>query len=231
MIISLVAPEDDLSLQIHPNDRIAAALGYPSGKNEAWYFLRTEEGSSIVYGQSTRNEEEMRNMIRQDRWEELMCLMPVREGDFVYLPAGIVHALKKGNIVYEIQQATDITYRFYDYHRKDSAGRERPLQVEEAIACVDYGLDRSSAHPEAVTETLPGCEITTFIRNESFCVRRFEADGSAELHSDGYRLMTCVRGKGRADGIPFHIGESFLVPSNSTVRLEGAFTLMCTSED
>ena len=96
VIISLVAPEDDLSLQIHPNARISARLGYPTGKNEAWYFLETKCDAQIVYGQNAHDEAQLREMIAADRWDELMQYLPVQKGDFVYLPAGVVHALKKG---------------------------------------------------------------------------------------------------------------------------------------
>ena len=83
----------------------------------------------------------------------------------MYLPAGIVHALKKGSIVYEIQQATDVTYRFYDYHRRDAQGHERPLQLEEAIRCVDYSLTQQDAHPAPVIAGDETVRVTTFIRN------------------------------------------------------------------
>ena len=231
VIISLVAPEDDLSIQVHPDDAQAAKLGYPSGKNEAWYFLEAEEGASIVYGIRPEDEGSLRCLIAADRWEEIIRELPVRQGDFVYLPAGVVHALKKGSIVYEIQQATDVTYRFYDYHRRDAAGRERPLHLEEAVACIHYDLTQEAAHTVPVTERTDGAEVTTFIRNASFCVRRYVIGGEAVFEFPGYRLMTCVRGEGTADGVPVSVGQSFLVTAGSALRLAGEMTLMCTSEE
>ena len=231
VIISLVAPEDDLSIQVHPDDQQAAKLGFPSGKNEAWYFLEAKPGASIVYGIAPRDEAQLRTLIAQDRWGEIIRELPVHQGDFVYLPAGIVHALKKGSIVYEIQQATDVTFRFYDYHRRDARGQERELHLEEAIACIHYDLTQASAHLPAAVERVPGAEVTTFVRNDSFCVRRFEIDGEARFDFSGYRLMTCVRGEGTADGEPVSVGMSFLVTAGSTLALRGRMTLMCTSED
>ena len=230
VIISLVAPEDDLSLQIHPDDVQAAKEGFPSGKNEAWYFLEAEENASIVYGQRAGSKENLLRLIREDRWDRIMDHLPVRQGDFVYLPAGIIHALKKGSIVYEIQQATDVTYRFYDYHRKDALGRERELHLEKAVACVHYDLSAKDAHPPVTCQRVPGAEVTTFVANSSFCVRRYEISGSSCFDFDAYRLMTCVRGSGTADGQPVSIGMSFLVPAHSSLSLEGRMTLMCTSE-
>lgn len=231
VIISLVAPMDDLSIQVHPTDAVAAKSGYATGKNEAWYFLEAPEHSTIVYGQNARDEAGLRNMIAKDQWSDLIRHLPVKQGDFVYLPAGMVHALKKGNIVYEIQQSTDVTYRFFDYHRKDAKGQERPLQLEEAIACVDYALDDTCAHPEQATSRLAGATITTFIANDSFCVRRYEISGTQDFSFDTYQLMTCVKGEGRANGRNIGIGESFLVTAGSALTLEGNCTLMCTSEE
>ena len=230
VIISLVAPEDDLSIQIHPNQQIAAQSGYPTGKNEAWYFLQTPPGAAIVYGQQAQSEAVLRRHIQQEAWGDLLLRLPVTAGDFVYLPAGMLHALSKGSIVYEIQQATDVTYRFFDYHRKDEQGKERPLQVEEAIACVDYTLSQAQAHPKAHTQKLVQGELTTYVRNDSFCVKKLAVRGAQPFGGQGYQLLTVVRGHGTADGISTRIGRSFLLPAENTCLLEGDMDCMITCE-
>lgn len=230
VIISLVAPMDDLSIQIHPNTEMARAEGYSTGKNEAWYFLEQPQAGNIVYGQRAKNEQQLREMVAADRWAELTDLLPVRKGDFVYLPAGILHALRKGGIVYEIQQATDVTYRFFDYHRKDAQGNKRPLHLEKAIACVDYSLSPMNAHPPMEITVLPGMELTTFIRNDSFSVSRFVVRGSQTMRFNGYQLFTAVEGSGFADELPLEIGTNFLLPAEDTVTICGDVTLMATCE-
>jgi mannose-6-phosphate isomerase len=230
VIISLVAPMDDLSIQIHPNAEVARMQGYATGKNEAWYFLEAAEDGDIVYGHHAKDERELRAMIAQDRWDELVAHLPVQKGSFVYLPAGMLHALRKGSIVYEIQQATDVTYRFYDYHRKDTEGHERPLHLPQAIACVDYSLSMKDAHPQAHVEQLPAAKVTTFIQNDSFCVRKFEVTGTQLLRFDSYQLFTVVDGEGFADDLPVALGVSFLLPAYDTVTLSGSMTLMATCE-
>ncbi|MDD3212499.1 MAG: class I mannose-6-phosphate isomerase [Eubacteriales bacterium] len=230
VIISLVAPMDDLSLQIHPNDRVAAEAGYPTGKNEAWYFLEAEQGASIVYGQNAGSEAELRELIARDEWDRLIRHLPVAKGDFVYLPAGIVHALKKGSIVYEIQQATDVTYRFFDYHRRDAQGRERPLQLEQAIRCVDFSLSQADAHLPVARMVQPNVTIDTLVDNNSFCVQKYRFSGPQTLAFPQYALMTCVTGEGAADGNCFGIGESFIITAGSSVSFDGDMTLMCTRE-
>ena len=138
VIISLVAPEDDLSIQVHPDSQAAKKYGYALGKNEAWYFIKSEDNASIVYGHNAKDEKDLYNYINNEKWDELIKHLSVHTGDFVYLPAGILHALKKGSIVYEIQQSTDVTFRFYDYHRKDKYGNERELHLTQAIDCLSY---------------------------------------------------------------------------------------------
>ena len=96
VIISLVGPEDDLSLQVHPDAKHAQKVGFSSGKNEAWYFIEANDDANIVYGHHAKDEKELRKYIQEDRWDELIKHLDVHPGDFVYLPAGLLHALKKG---------------------------------------------------------------------------------------------------------------------------------------
>ena len=98
-------------------------VGFSSGKNEAWYFIEANDDANIVYGHHAKDEKELRKYIQEDRWDELIKHLDVHPGDFVYLPAGLLHALKKGSIVYEIQQATDITYRSIQSSKDDSRNR------------------------------------------------------------------------------------------------------------
>lgn len=230
VIISLVAPEDDLSIQVHPNSDKAQELGYPMGKNEAWYFIRCQSNSSIVYGQHARSEEEVLGFMRDNRWSELVKTRPVHRQDFVYIPAGLLHALGKGNIVYEVQQSTDITYRFYDYGRTDANGNARPLHLQEALSCLDYSISDGE-------NTAPVCfsngyyTETLFIRNESFTVSRLETAGEAVYHTAPYRLATVVEGNGYADGYAVQPGASFLIPANGDVRFGGNLTIMMTTKE
>ena len=229
-IISLVAPVDDLSIQIHPNDAIAKLHGYPSGKNEAWVFLKAPHCGSIVYGQHTRNEKELREAIASDEWERIIAHLPVKKDDFVYVPAGMLHALSAGCVAYEIQQATDVTYRFYDYHRKDAAGNERPLHMQEAVSCVDFAFGDKNATPRSQRIETQNVTITAFIQCDSFCIRRFDIHGKTQLSFPTYQLMTVADGTGIVNGFKVQKGSNFLLPANETLDAEGTFTLMVTSE-
>ena len=230
LLISLVAPEDDLSVQVHPDAEYAAMHGYPMGKNEAWYFIGCAEGSSIVYGHRAADEAELRAMMGAGQWQTLLKRMPVKDKDFVYIPAGLLHALSKNTIVYEVQQSTDITYRLYDYDRRDENGNGRPLNAEEAIAAMKYGkAEEKPFLPIQINHE--NMAETTLIRNESFTVTRLEVTGAAYYSTANYRLATVAAGQGAVNGKPVIAGESFLIPVNTGVSLNGDMTVMLATRE
>lgn len=230
VIISLVGPEDDLSIQVHPNKEAALKLGYQAGKNEAWYFIEAERDAKIVYGHNAKDKQELQDYIDDERWDELIRHLDVHPGDFVYLPAGLLHALKKGSVVYEIQQATDITFRFYDYHRKDAAGKERELHLQEAIGCLSYDPKEMENNVEPITTLLENGKQTVFINNESFKVTKLEITGSNHYLDNNYQLATVVAGRGTVDGTEIKVGDNFLIPQNSEVIFDGLVTIMMTTK-
>lgn len=230
VIISLVAPEDDLSIQVHPNTEYAQKIGYHSGKNEAWYFIETKENANIVYGHHAKDEDDLHRYIEEDRWDDLLKHLDVHTDDFVYLPAGLLHALKKGSIVYEIQQATDITYRFYDYHRKDAQGNERELHLKQAIECLSYDPNDMINQIQPVCTDLENGQQTVYISNDSFTVTKLEITGSNHYQSDHYQLATLVKGSGCVNGIEIKVGDSFLIPVNEKIVLDGQMIIMMTTK-
>ncbi|MFV0394885.1 MAG: type I phosphomannose isomerase catalytic subunit [Coprobacillaceae bacterium] len=231
VIISLVGPNDDLSIQVHPDSEYAKKIGYPMGKNEAWYFLEAPTPSDIVYGHIAKDKEDLQSYIKQEKWMELIKHLPVKKDDFVYLPAGLLHALKKDNIVYEIQQATDITYRFFDYHRKDEKGNERELHLQQAIDCLSYNPEemKNSIHPKI--ENYENLKKTTYIQNDSFTVTKVDVTGKTKYKDENYQLATVVRGTGRVDNQEVCVGSNFLIPINTEVTFEGNMVIMMTTKE
>ncbi len=230
-IISLVAPEDDLSIQVHPDKEHAEKLGFKTGKNEAWYFIDAKEDSNIVYGHNASDENEIKEFIRQDRWDDLIRHMPVKTGDFVYIPAGKLHALRKGSIVYEVQQSTDITYRFYDYHRKDKDGMERELHLNQAIDCLTYTDQTNELPGYPKMKQVDNAKITYFWNDTSFCIMKLEIRGLSILPFHKYQLATVVRGSGYVEGEYVSIGDSFLIPyGRKELSFDGDMDIMITFE-
>lgn len=230
VIISLVGPEDDLSIQVHPDDEHAQKVGFPCGKNEAWYFIRSEEGSNIVYGHNAKDPADLQKYIDEDKWDDLIRHLDVHTDDFVYLPAGLLHALRKGNVVYEIQQATDITYRFYDYHRKDDQGNERELHLDKAIDCLSYNPEDMKNNISPVVREYDHIKETVYISNDSFTVTKLEVTGESNYQYDNYQLATVVIGNGSVDGKEIKVGDNFLIPKDTKVVFDGNMTIMMTTK-
>lgn len=230
VIISLVAPEDDLSIQVHPDEDHARKKGYTSGKNEAWYFIKAKENADIVYGHNAKDEKDLKNYIKEEKWDELIKHLKVHTGDFVYLPAGLLHALKKGSIVYEIQQSTDITYRFFDYHRKDKNGQERELHLNDAIECLSYNPENMKNNINPITKLYDGIEETIFISNESFTVTKLKIRGDGSYCHDNYQLATIVDGNGIINSHQVILGDSFLIPKGLEIKVSGNMTIMMTTK-
>lgn len=229
VIVSMLGPEDELSIQVHPDDEHAIPLGYPYGKNEAWYFLEADPDSAIVFGHNATDEADLRNYIKEGRWADLIDHLSVKRDDFVYIPAGLLHACTKGTIVYEVQQATDVTYRFYDYDRVQDDGTLRELHLEQAIATLHYDKSEmvNTAKPETVE--LPGMKRTMLISNDSFTIEKLVVTGPAELPAGPYELVTVARGAGKANGEDIAVGDHFLLPRGEALSLDGNVTLFMTT--
>jgi mannose-6-phosphate isomerase len=232
VIISLVGPNDDLSIQVHPDTIYAKKQGYTMGKNEAWYFIDTPVDSNIVYGHHAKDKADLLSYIEKEKWLDLITYLPVRKDDFVYLPAGLLHALRKGNIVYEIQQATDVTYRFFDYHRKDEHGEERELHLEQATDCLSYDPKKMENTIVPKIEELKNMCKTVYIHNDSFSVTKLEIMGESIYEDENtYQLASVIRGKGEVDGKPIMIGSNFLIPIRTQVTFTGEMVIMMTTKE
>ena len=132
LLVKIIDACDDLSVQVHPNDEYAGIHENSLGKTECWYVLGTEENTKMVMGHHAKTKEELVKAIENDDYDHLLNSFKIKEGDFFYIPSGTIHAICSGSLIYEAQQSSDITYRVYDYHRKDKDGNERDLHVKHA---------------------------------------------------------------------------------------------------
>lgn len=137
VLIKLLHAEQDLSVQVHPNDEQAAALG-DRGKSEGWLILRANPGSRICYGLESDSAGDLRAAIERGEIESRLRYVEAREGAYYPVPPGTVHALGGGLVVLEVQQASDTTFRLYDYNRPGTDGRPRELHVEQALAVTAF---------------------------------------------------------------------------------------------
>ena len=119
LLIKIIDAKSDLSIQVHPDNAYAKEHENGSlGKTECWYILDSEPGTQIVIGHYAKDKEELKQMVEEKRWKDLIREVPVKKGDFYQIDPGCVHAIKGGTVILETQQSSDITYRVYDYDRK-----------------------------------------------------------------------------------------------------------------
>ena len=135
LLLKLLDARDTLSVQVHPDDAYAGRVEHKLGKTEAWHILHAEPGAELVYGiQAGTDKETLMAASRAGAAVEgLLRRVKVKAGDTYFIPAGMVHAIGSGIVLYEIQQSSDVTYRFYDWERTDEKGNKRELHIEKAV--------------------------------------------------------------------------------------------------
>lgn len=139
LLVKFIDSNDDLSIQVHPDDPYAALNHNSLGKTEMWYSIDPQPGAYLYAGfNRPMDAATFRQMIADNTIADALARFDVAKGDFFYLPAGRVHAIGRGNLIVEIQEASDITYRIYDYDRRDAHGNPRELHVDRSVEVVNY---------------------------------------------------------------------------------------------
>ena len=218
----------NLSVQVHPNDEQAAKLSPPDlGKTEAWLVLDAEPGSRIYAGLKDGIDRiQFERALQQGAAEECLHWLEPSPGDCVLIPAGTVHAIGGGLLIAEIQQASNTTYRLFDWNRVDVNGKPRPLHLEPGLDAVDF-----SAGPISIQDKTNGADSATIelVRCEKFVVNSRKVTGPAHWgKTPGFRILSVLSGsvavKGDPAPQPIPAGESVLIPAGYDLELESAET-------
>lgn len=191
LLLKLLDARDTLSVQVHPDDVYAARVENKLGKTEAWHILHAEPGAELVYGiEAGTNKETLMAASRAGaEVEKLLRRVTVKAGDTYYIPAGMVHAIGGGIVLYEIQQSSDVTYRFYDWERTDEKGNKRELHIEKAVDVTDV-----DAQLEAITEKELEKGRYLLLCEKYFTTERFENfDGTMAADPRRFALLTAVK--------------------------------------
>mgnify|MGYP003293286632 CR=1 FL=1 len=205
VLIKFIDAEQNLSVQVHPSDEYALQHENSFGKTEMWYIVEAEEGAGIYLGfNRTVTKEEYERAIKENRLTELLNFYEVKAGDCYFIPSGTIHAIGKGCLICEIQQNSNLTYRVYDYGRKDKNGKERELHIDKALRVTN--LEKFT--PIAFSDCLG--------KSEYFTVQKFAVDGELALRADesSFACVTCVSGSGYIGGLEMRLGDSFFVPAD-----------------
>lgn len=195
LLIKILDAEDDLSVQVHPDDAYGKQHAGELGKTECWYIIDANPGAEIIYGHHAQTKEELTQMIQEGRWDDLLKRVPVKKGDFFFVPSGTIHAIGKGIMILETQQSSDTTYRVYDYDRKDDQGNTRELHIQQSI---DVTTVPAVTPQLAVKEIRKGnSAVTTYLETEFFNVYEWQIKGELTIAAKGpYTLMTVIEGYG-----------------------------------
>jgi mannose-6-phosphate isomerase len=207
LLIKILDAQEKLSLQVHPPENVASRLG-GEPKSEFWYVAAADPGAELFLGFSepiTRDRFEER--LREGTVIDHVHKIAVQPGDAVFLPAGRVHAIGAGNLLIEIQQNSDTTYRAFDWNRTDPAtGTKRDLHVEQAIQCIDF---------EDVQPQLIQSEGDLLISDRSFEIRKWNLDKAREAAPLGqFAIVCCLTGNLSCAKASLTPGEIFLIPAH-----------------
>ena len=230
LLVKIIDAKNDLSVQVHPDDAYAKEHENSLGKTECWFVLQADEGTKMVMGHHAKTKDEFVKAIENDDYDNLLNSFKIKAGDFFYIPSGTLHAICSGSLIYEAQQSSDITYRVYDYHRKDKDGNERELHLKQAIDCLsfDKDIDKNDVHP--VVKVHENMKETIFISNDSFTVSQLLVIGKCQYKCDNYQLATVVKGSGKVDEYDVKVGDNFLIPTNTSIELDGQMMIMMTTK-
>ena len=226
ILIKLIDAKKDLSVQVHPDDDYARIQEHGSlGKSEFWYVLEAEPGASLVYGFSQDvTEEQIRQGIADGTIRKYLQKVPVKRNDVFFVQAGTVHAIGKGIVIAEIQESSNLTYRLYDYNRRDRNGNLRELHIDKALDVLNLHSSAEPVQPMRLLNYQPGFASEFLTRCRYFQVERILLSAEASevsyyTDSSSFEVLMCVQGQGVLKGkklrIPFRKGDTIFVPADS----------------
>ena len=206
LLIKLLDAREKLSVQVHPPNELAAELG-GEAKTEFWYIADADPGAELFVGMrrgSTRQDFEQ--ALRKGDVAEHVHRIAVQAGDAMFLPSGRVHAIGAGNLIVEIQQNSDTTYRVFDWNRLGTDGKPRDLHIEESLRCIDFA-DCEPALTKARSEIL--------VRHDHFQVEKWKLDAERPATTQGkFAIVFCLSGEIQCAGVTIKPGEFVLLPSS-----------------
>ncbi len=227
LLIKFIDARQDLSIQVHPDDDTAHRQGKAMGKTEMWYVMDSDEDASLKVGLKKKiTPEEYARMVEDDTICDALGNYKVKSGDCFFIPAGRIHAICSGSFIAEIQQTSDVTYRIYDYKRKDKNGNYRELHTKEAAEAIDY-----TVLDDYRTEYTPvKNEATQLVSCPLFTTAVYDLTEPMTLdysELDSFVILIALKGEGSiltssGNSYSFREGESILLPATTEmVKVEG----------
>ncbi|MBQ6653311.1 MAG: class I mannose-6-phosphate isomerase [Prevotella sp.] len=220
LLIKFIDARDDLSIQVHPTDEIARRQGRHRGKTEMWYLMDSDPGAMLYSGLRKQiTPEEYKAMVADDTICDALAQYRVKEGDCFFLPAGRIHAIGTGCFLAEIQQTSDVTYRIYDFNRRDKDGNARELHTELAAECIDYHVESDYRTPYTPVKN-EGVELVSC---PYFTTAVYDVDEPMTLDYsdlDSFVILIGLKGEGtitddEGNTVSLRQGETLLLPATT----------------
>ena len=205
LLVKLLDAKERLSLQVHPPGKVAAKLG-GEPKTEFWYVAAAERNAKLFVGvREATTRDQFEEALRSATVAEHVHIIPVRTGDAMFLPAGRLHAVGAGNLLVEIQQNSDTTYRVFDWNRVGKNGKARSLHIEQALQCIDFN---------DVAPGLVGLRGEVLVNHKLFEVQKWILNRPRQTAAHGYfAIVCCLTGSLQCADVDLAAGEFFLVPA------------------
>ena len=234
LLIKFIDARQDLSIQVHPNDEIAHKQGKPHGKTEMWYLMESEPGAKLYCGLKKQiTPDQYKEMVDNDTICDALAQYEVKEGDCFFLPAGRIHAIGPGCFLAEIQQTSDVTYRIYDYKRKDKNGNYRELHTKLAAESINYQVE-NDYRTHYVGRLNKGVSLVQCLY---FCTAVYDLNEPMTLdysELDSFVILIGLKGEGRitdneGNEVSIMAGDTLLIPATTeTLSVSGTIKFLET---
>lgn len=216
-VIALVDPKDDLSIQVHPDDKCALEIeNRKFGKNESWYFIEAPTNHWLYNGCKVNSIAEIEEKIKEKRIEEdVIDHLQIEKGDYVFVEQGTMHAATHGALFYEIEENCNLTYRFYDFDRKDKNGNTRELHIEKALMAINPKL-KSKVRKYNNEE----------IRERLYSTRLFENKTEYKNNSNTLECLTILYGETQIEGFSVKTGSTIILEPGEETKFQNNLTFI-----
>lgn len=223
ILVKFIDAKQDLSVQVHPDDKYAWEHEKQRGKTEVWYVLDAEPGTTLVHGLAHDiTKQQLQKAIETGQLSKHLQKVEVHKGDVFFIPAGTIHAIGAGALIAEIQENSNVTYRVYDYNRIDKNGKKRELHFEKAVEVMNMRAGEPVRQKQRMVHYYPGCSRELLCRCQYFEVERIQVSKgvSFSVHNNSFQVLLCFDGSGgietgneRNKPVRFSKGDCIFLPA------------------
>ncbi len=218
ILTKIIDANDDLSVQVHPDNDYANKKFKKLGKTECWYILDCPKDAKIIYGSKEKDIEKIKQYILDGSWDKFLKYEKVQKGDVIYVPSGTIHAITKGILTYEIQQSSDLTFRLFDYNRLETDGKPRELHIKDSLKSIKINDD---------LKVVPS-QDGIIIDSEIFKLRKETITKEKNIYIPNAYWLECVviEGHGEINGEEIQKGDAFIITHKNEGIIKGNLEIL-----